>query len=191
MKAEIKKEVFRFLSLAFIFSVACFASYLVVQQSIRLSTNDPQIQIAEDTTKNIVGGSNPTSVVGQNTVDISQTLDSFVIVFDDNGNSIASSGNLHGAIPNIPSGVFAYTKTHGEDRFTWQPESGVRIAAVMTRFEAQNKGFVLVGRSLREVEKREDAILMLIFGIWLVGILVLFVFQCFTIVIIWPNYQIF
>jgi hypothetical protein len=49
-----------------------------------------------------------------------------------------------------------YVRTHGQDRVTWQPEPGVRIAAVVVRYQGAQPGFVLAGRSLREVEVRED-----------------------------------
>jgi hypothetical protein len=49
-----------------------------------------------------------------------------------------------------------YVRSHGEDRVSWQPEPGVRIAAVIIRYQGAQSGFVLAGRSLREVEVRED-----------------------------------
>jgi len=55
----------------------------------------------------------------------------------------------------LPAGVLEYTRRRGQDRITWEPERGVRIAAVVVRHEGANAGFVLAGRSLREVEKRE------------------------------------
>jgi hypothetical protein len=72
-------------------------------------------------------------------------------VFDDSGNVLGSSATLHGAIPIYPSGVLDYTLKNGEDRLTWQPERGVRMATVVVRY---SKGFVMAGRSLREVEIR-------------------------------------
>jgi hypothetical protein len=49
-----------------------------------------------------------------------------------------------------------YVKQNGEDRVTWQPEAGVRIAAVIEGYGGAAPGYVLAGRSLREVEIRED-----------------------------------
>jgi hypothetical protein len=46
-----------------------------------------------------------------------------------------------------------------EDRITWQPAPGVRVAAVIVPYGGQQPGFVLAGRSLRLVEQREDALL--------------------------------
>jgi hypothetical protein len=78
-----------------------------------------------------------------------------MIVYDDAGNVLASSVVLHGVTPDLPAGVLDYTRAYGEDRVTWQPEEGVRIAAVVVRYEGTQSGFVLAGRSLREVEVRE------------------------------------
>jgi len=84
-------------------------------------------------------------------VELATSLAPFIIVFDDSGNVLASSATLHGAVPVYPSGVLDYTRINGEDRVTWQPENGVRMATVVIRYDT---GFVLAGRSLREVEIR-------------------------------------
>jgi hypothetical protein len=64
--------------------------------------------------------------------------------------------------------VFDNAREKGENRITWEPKEGVRIAAVIKRFEgktASTSGFVLAGRSLDEVEKRQkNLIFEMIFG---------------------------
>ena len=169
---EIKKGVFRFLSLLFVATIFCGISYFLVQQDLRWSANDPQIQMAEDGAVALGSGATATSVAAAPIVDISRSLSPFVIVFDDNGKPIASSAVLNGATPTIPFGIFQYVRMSGEDRFTWQPENGVRIAAVVVRFSGTSSGFILAGRSLREVEKREDNALMIV-GIGFVLVLIL------------------
>ena len=89
-------------------------------------------------------------------IDVASSLAPFVMVFDDAGNVLASSGLLNGQNPPLPPGVLDFTRSHGEDRVTWTPEAGVRIAAVVVRSEGSKPGFVLAGRSLREAEKRVD-----------------------------------
>lgn len=132
-------------------------AYVAVQQSYRMSANDPQIQVAEDIAVALsLGNTPPDSVVPANpTQDIGASLTTMAVVFDDAGKALGSSVALDGKLPTIPSGVFDYVKKHGEDRFTWQPKPGVRIAAVVTRYSGQVSGYVLVGRSLKEIEKRE------------------------------------
>lgn len=55
------------------------------------------------------------------------------------------------AVSALNGGVLDYMRQHGEERVTWQPEKGVRMATVVVRYD---KGFVLAGRSMREVEIR-------------------------------------
>jgi hypothetical protein len=125
--------------------------YLAVQQSLRMGANDPQIQLAEDAALSLNAGGSVESVVPAAKVEISSSLAPFIVVFDDAGNVVASSATLHGSIPTYPSGVLGYTRQNGEDRVTWQPESGVRMATVVVQYD---KGFVMAGRSLLEVENR-------------------------------------
>lgn len=135
--------------------------YATVQQVLRSDANDPQIQMAEDAAAALGAGEQVQSFVPVQKIDIATSLASFMIVFDASGNPLASSAQLDGQVPTIPSGIFAYVKQNGEDRVTWQPQPGVRIAAVVTRFQGTHPGFVLAGRSLREVEAREDDLLHL------------------------------
>ena len=65
---------------------------------------------------------------------------------------------MHGEKPRFAAGVFGSMARNGEARFTWQPAPGVRAATVITSFDGSSKGFVLAGRSLREVEQLEDHI---------------------------------
>ncbi len=143
------------LPIAIVTAAFCGLAYLTVQQSLRQGANDPQIQMAEDAAAALVQGQNAEALTPASTVDIAQSLAPFMIIYDDAGNVLASSASLHGATPNLPTGVLDYTLTKGEDRVTWQPEAGVRIAAVVVRHEGEQPGFVLAGRNMREVEARE------------------------------------
>jgi hypothetical protein len=105
--------------------------------------------MAEDATSALAGGANIESVVPSTKVDIATSLAPFLMIYDDSGNALASSATLHGMNPTFPPGILDYTRQNGEDRVTLQPEGGVRIAAVVVRYD---NGFVLAGRSLREVE---------------------------------------
>jgi hypothetical protein len=129
--------------------------YVVVQQSLRQSANDPQIQMAEDAAAALARGQDAASIVPESQVDLGRSLAPFLMLFDDAGQVIGTSGLLHGQPPVLPSGVLAYAGQNGEDRVTWQPEAGVRIATVIVHSGGPNGGFALAGRSLREVEERE------------------------------------
>lgn len=130
--------------------------YVAVQQDYRINANDPQIQIAEDASAQLSQGAPTQSLVPQSPVDIATSLDPYITIFDEKGNIVATSASLNGTKPSIPSGVFDYVSKHGEERFTWQPKPGVRQAVVVRHYSGTNPGFVLVGRSLREVEIRID-----------------------------------
>jgi hypothetical protein len=136
----------------------CGLVYLAVQQELRQSANDPQIQLAQDAADALARGGAADGVVPRSEIDVARSLAPFMIAYDDQGEAVASSGILHGQIPSLPAGVLDYVRENSEDRVTWQPEAGVRIAAVIVRFEGAESGFVLAGRSLREIEKRETQV---------------------------------
>ena len=142
-----------------------------IQQVIRQNANYPQVQMAEDAAASVTAGQNIQDVVPTNKVDIATSLASYVVVFDTNGKPIASSGQLNGQMPTMPSGVFDSVRQSGEDRITWQPQAGVRSAVVVTQFKGQTSGFVLAGRSLRESERLQDNITQLL-SVGLIGLLV-------------------
>ncbi len=118
--------------------------FVSVQQSLRLGANDPQIQLAHDSLVGAINGP---------VIDVSSSLASFEIIFDEQHNVLAATGQLDGKTPTPPAVVFEYAKTHSDDRFTWEPKSGVRLATVVVHHDG---GYVLAARNMREVEIRED-----------------------------------
>ncbi len=157
------------LAAIFVIGVLCALIYVSIQHVLRMDANDPQIQISEDTAVMLSRGYTPDAVMPQTKVDIAMSLAPFMIVYDKDKMVLASSGILDGRTPSLPSGVLTYVSLHGEDRFTWQPRMGVRIAAVVTQYK---NGFVLIGRNLREVEKREDDLMKQVLIGW-VGMVIL------------------
>jgi hypothetical protein len=151
--ATIYRIIKKWLPLAVVTAGLCGLVFLIGQQSLRLGANDPQIQMAEDAAGNLNAGASVESVVPAAKVEIAGSLAPFLIVFDDSEKVVASSATLHGSVPAYPTGVLDTTRKNGQDRVTWQPELGVRMATVVVRYD---HGFVLAGRSLREVEKRAD-----------------------------------
>ncbi|MFA7309903.1 MAG: hypothetical protein WC050_03295 [Candidatus Paceibacterota bacterium] len=145
----------------------CGLTYVTVQQSYRQSLNDPQIQMAEDAVQKILSGATPASITGKESVNISQSLAPFLIIYDAKLKPLASSGKLDDAAPVPPAGVFANAAVHGEDRVTWQPQPSTRIAAVVAIVPGE-KGYVLAGRNMREVEAREWALESAVGIAWIV-----------------------
>ncbi len=158
---------------AFIITVFSGLIYVVVQQDIRGGANDPQIQISEDVAENLAQGGDPTQIIPNYTFDIGKSLSTFVIVTDATGKVLATTASLDGKTPQIPKGILDFTKAHTQDRLTWQPKTGVRTAIVVTYFDnlqGKTSGFVIVGRSLREIEKRESTLELEVGLAWLIGI---------------------
>ena len=128
----------------FVLSVALTSLIFVsVQQGLRLGANDPQIQLAHD---------GKVGAIDSPIINIATSLAPFEIIYDEQNNIIGTTGQLDGKTPAPPGGVFKYAKTHYDNRFTWQPREGVRLAAVMVHHDG---GYVLAARNLREVEIRE------------------------------------
>ncbi len=171
-----------FLPLAIVITATCGLVYGAVQQDLRQSANDPQIQIAEDIAGAIDHGQPPQTIIPPFKVDISKSLAPYVIIYDKDGNVLQSGVQLDGKTPDVPRGVFNVSQwknpiighhlTLGtptdETRFTWQPKDDVRSAAVIKKFSGAGGGYVLAGRSLREVEARVMRLLLYVGLAWVV-----------------------
>ena len=146
--------------------------YLTIQQSIRYSADDPQIQIAEDIGKMLDNGRLPADFNTAEKTDITKSLGTYLTIYDTSGKPVVGTGVIGSDLPTLPIGVFQYTKAVGEDRITWQPLPEVRSALVVVSYK---DGFVAVGRSMREIEIRESRILQFSIIVWLVNIFFTFI----------------
>jgi hypothetical protein len=149
----------QWLPLATLIVGLCGLAFLIGQQVGRMNAEDPQIQLAEDAARALAQGAAPDAVLPPAKMNLEESLAPFVAVFNDSGGMLATSGLLHGKPPQPPAGVLDFSRQHGEDRVTWQPENGVRMATVTVHFDGVHPGFVLAGRSLRMVEERADNLL--------------------------------
>jgi hypothetical protein len=141
-----------------ILTFLALSTYTVFQQNLRLGANHPQVEMAQSAAERLESGNPIADVIPSSTVDVKTSLDPFVIVYNNEGKPVRSTGYLNGAIPPLPAGVLEFTRTHHEDKITWQPQPGVRIAAVVVNYSGNGGGFVLAGRSLRVVEEHESAL---------------------------------
>jgi hypothetical protein len=149
--------------------------YLAVQQLWRHSANDPQLQMARDIALRLDRGDPINAVVPADPVDMRQSLAPFVMILDDAGTVVASSGRLGAQPRTVPAGVLNFVRQQGEERVTWQPEMDVRIATVVVRRAGSSPGFVIVGRSLLESERRTSQFQQLVGLAWLATVVALFV----------------
>jgi hypothetical protein len=146
------KRIAPWIGYAAILVIIFTAIYATTQQAARNDANFPQIQIAQDTAASLNQGIKPNELVSGK-VDIRTSLATFMIIYDVLGNVISGSGYIDNQIPVAPIGVLSSASGKSYNSVTWQPSSGIRIAAVTV---AADKYYVLVGRSLKEVEKNAD-----------------------------------
>ncbi len=173
MRPFVRRSIVLWLPIATVSTVFAFMMYGTVQQALRSSANDPQLQMAEDAAASIAGGAAPDSVVTGSPVDIANSLAPFTIVFDRRGAVQASTAELDGHTPVPPQGVLDAATASGVDTITWQPRDGVRAAIVVVPYgSGTDGGTVLVGRSLRAVEDREDRTLLLSGLAWIAALIV-------------------
>ncbi|HUL72115.1 MAG TPA: hypothetical protein VLT86_03390 [Vicinamibacterales bacterium] len=171
----LRAAFWRWLPLAALTTALCLLVYLAVQQMWRHAANDPQIQMARDVAARLERGEPVSAVVPADHVDARRSLAPFLIVFDDGGRVVASSGSVGDEPRSVPAGVLTFVREHGEERVTWQPELGVRIASVVVRHGGASPGFVLAGRSLLESEQRTSQFQQLVGLAWLATVIGLFV----------------
>jgi hypothetical protein len=167
--------VFNSMVLAGIATVLALALYAIPQQLLRNGANDPQIEMATNLAgylerSGVAHGLLQGALTGtaRGTVDMSRSLSPFLIVYDEQGLALGSNAQLNGQTPVPPGGVFDNVRRHGEERVTWQPAPGVRIAAVIEHVQGHQPGFVLAGRSLREVEARQKQVWQMASLCWVV-----------------------
>lgn len=155
--------------------------YASAQQVYRQSANDPQIQIAEDTAKSLSNGANINPQAFDNKVDISKSLSSFVILYDDKNKPVASTAVLDGKMPSLPAGVLKTAKANGQNILTWEPKPGVRQAIVVVPFKnGATSGFVLAGKSLRQTEIRIERLTQMIALGWILTLSLTFISFLFS-----------
>lgn len=143
--------------------------YLAGQQQYRSSLNDPQTQLVRDTARLVEAGVSPETLAPRGSaIEISESLAPWIVFYDSALTPTASTGLLHGVIPQIPAGVFAAADAAGEDILTWQPEAGVRQALVIRPMG--DEGYVVAGRSMSAVDERTRNLgIVLVLG-WLVAL---------------------
>ncbi|HEY5901891.1 MAG TPA: hypothetical protein VIU39_05015 [Anaerolineales bacterium] len=163
------KNILRlWLPFAVVISAFCALAYAAVQQAYRQGANDPQIQMAEDAASALADGQAPADLMRASTVPVAKSLAPFMIIYDADGKVAASSAQLDGKTPSLPDGVLDSTRQLGENRITWQPRGGVRIASVIVSYPG---GYVLAGRNMREVEARESQTTLFAGLTWVLALL--------------------
>lgn len=154
---------FVFLILALVF----LTIYAAGQQLLRQGADDPQVQIAEDSAAYLSRTGAPADFDNPNKIDIARSLTPFLVIYSLEGRPLASSGQLGGQMPLIPLSVLEASTASGENRLTWQPNDDLRVALVVKPLSGKNSGYIAVGRSLRETERRENSLFKITGSAWL------------------------
>lgn len=174
-RANLETSFKRFVPLGFALSSVFFFGYLIEQQQLRLDANDQLVQIANDITLALAQGAPYSTFTSPRPVDMSRSLSPYAIIFDEEQKMQTGSGVLDGVIPRPPKGVFEYLKLHGEERVTWEPRRGVRVALVGVYHDGVNSGFVFAARSLSEVERKIDQLAKLTVFVWATSLFLTFI----------------
>ena len=133
--------------------------YAVSQQMLRDNADYPQIQISVDSANKLNQGILPKSLT-TGYINLNYSLAPFTIIYNKLGQVVSGNGYINGHIPRVPLGVLSDSNNSYYHRVTWQPNSNLRIAAVIA---SANKYYVLSGRSLKIVEENENHTLLLSF----------------------------
>jgi hypothetical protein len=157
-----------YLAIAVIVTVIMGLIYLTVQQNYRSGADDPQLQIARDMHDRLERGVSVQRYMND-TVTLEKSLGVFAMLYNTNGEPIQSSGFLDGKFPRLRTGVLDFVRMNEEERVTWQPKPGVRIAAVVVHTKLPTIGYILVGRSLKEIEIREHNLMASVFTCWVIA----------------------
>jgi hypothetical protein len=178
----IRRALAFFLPVAVLATLCCGLVYAAVQQDLRMGANEPQVQMAEDAARAVDAGAQPSSLVGPSKVDVAVSLTPFVAIYDTSGSVLATDGVLDGHDPVPPLGVLEAARQDSPNRVTWEPRDGVRVATVTVPWTG---GTVMSGRSLREVERQEDNILLITAAAW-VAMLIALAVAAVVASLMWP-----
>jgi hypothetical protein len=160
------KNIFIFwIVIMLLVTFTCLLTYVVAQQVIRLGANELPVQLATETSIKIENGQSAKDAVPDETIDISKSLGTFVMIFDKDKNLIATSALMGNTEPDYVKGVLDYVDKKGEYRVTWQPQVGLRFATIATKIGDK---YIVGGRSLQEPERLIDTIGKLVSLTWLV-----------------------
>ncbi len=169
-----QKLILHWLPWAFLATVLCALIYNAIQQDFRQTANDPQIQMAEDGASFLARGIPPANIIPIRKSAFRKSLWPFMTVLDTTGKILATS--IEDEDPPVPpQSSLEYAERWGMNRITWEPETGVRHATVIvpyyTSAASSTAGYVIAGRSLREIEKREANLMSQVSIAWLIALL--------------------
>src|SRR4051812_19887662 len=166
---NMKSSIITHFTAAALFSLILLLVYATVQQGYRSAANDPQVQLARDIAEDIRYTRTYRNYL-DNTVDPKQSLGTFMQLYNGKGELLFSGGAVNGRAPQIPKGVLDNAKQYSENAVTWQPAADVRLATVAEYTTMPDTAYVVVARSMQEVELRESRLTQMIILSWIIGV---------------------
>jgi len=147
--------------------------YLLFRQTLRSTADATLIQMADEGAVSLSHGQTPDFFIVKQRIDLATSLSPFTIIYNKKQLPIAANVVLDGVVPTLPTGVLIHADGKKINKVTWQPKNKVRAAIIVIPFSGKQKGYILVGRSLLEVEKQNQIVLVFSLLSWGVSIGVL------------------
>lgn len=146
----------RWLTIVCAATIIIFGAYVAAQQTTRRSANNLPTFMSKAIKHELDTGAAPADAVPPTQSSLRDDSTAFAIITNADQRVLASSAILDGQKMVPPSGTFSSAGKHGSDSFTWQPDSGVRLATRVNSYQNGSK-FIVTGQSLAEPEKRIDS----------------------------------
>lgn len=143
------------------------AAYFFVPRFAAANSTGPLARLAEQAVEKLEAGRPIPQVVPGQVNDIVRTPTPYLMVFDPQGNVLASSGSFRGQQPQVPSGLFTFLQGDGWDGAEWQPAPGIRQELAIRRYA---DGFVLAGRPVTSAQDGDPAVRRLIVALWVAAL---------------------
>ena len=149
--------------------------YAVAQQQYRTSANDPQVQIANELCSYLEQGKSIDAFFAGDTIDLNTSLLPFTVLYNADGKPVRTTALLNKQPPQLPAGVLQTAALQKENRVTWQPQPGIKMATVIKRVNLPVTAYVMCGRSLYETEQRTSNLIRMISLAWVTCMLVIMI----------------
>lgn len=130
-------------------------AYVMVQQTIRDEANDAPIDLAQNISETVER--EPTILENQQqsqTVDPTKSDSMFIQVYKDDGSLAFSTLQIGQDKPTLSKSDLEASKNQRKAFTTWAPTNDVRLATVISRYEGNQPGYVVTGKSLAQAERR-------------------------------------
>ena len=149
--------------------------YAVVQQQYRTSANDPQVQMVYELCNYLEKGKSIDAFFTGDITDLSNSLLPFTVLYNADGKPVKTTALLNNQPPQLPAGVLQTAALQKENRVTWQPQPGIRIATVIRQVNSPIVAYVMCGRSLYEAEQRTSNLIRMTGLAWVTCMLVIMI----------------